>query len=149
MISTSAKLTGFDEYAPANGKNVRLKTDDLFSRQQMIKLGQVGRESIIARVRKGRGVTDAAMPRLKGANVKSKVKGQENVYRMISAYAGWKHRHGLNPWRDLWGAGKGGHMLDNFTVRAGGATADTIKIAFTSAKSGRIGWGGHRPIWKR
>lgn len=99
----------------------------------MQKLGQVGRDSVVARVRKGIGSNDSPMPPLSSKT--SAVKNQGKVVRIRGGYAEAKAKRGLQPFRDLYGTGKqGGHMLDNFTVRPPSKNANgaaSVKIAFT------------------
>ena len=63
-------------------------------RYQMLVLGNYAAELMKDRVYRGKGSDDTRMPALK------------------KSYLGRKRRGGGNPWRDLWGPGIGGHMLD-------------------------------------
>ena len=122
MIQTTIKI-------PDKLKGLGAGSDDLFSRIQMERLAQIGRDSVVARTRKGLGSDDTPMAAL--STKTSAVKSQGKVVRIRSGYAGWKAKKGLNPFRDLWGTGQqGGHMLDNLSVRQ--ATPGSARIAFTS-----------------
>jgi hypothetical protein len=105
---------------------------------QMEKIGNFGLQTVIARAKRGIGSDDAPFPPLKGSNVRqfaARVNGKA-TFRSASGSAQWKSKHGLQPTRDLVGAGTwGGHMLDNPSVRK--ASETEVRIAFTS-RSARV-----------
>jgi len=124
MIQTSIK-------GAAKLRGLGQGSDDLFSRVRMGKLAEFARDTVVARIRTGRGSDDAAMAPL--SRKTSAVRNAGKVVRIRSGYAEAKARRGLQPIRDWWGTGKdGGHMLDNLTVRQ--ATPNSARIAITSKK---------------
>ena len=124
MISTNVKFSG-------GIGGLGLGSDSFFRKIQMQRLGEVGLKSVIDRTKKGIGSDDAQMPPLKLGKV-LQFAGRQNgrVQFKNIGYPGWKAAHGLQPIRDLVGAGVGGHMLDNPSVRQ--ATETSVKMAFTS-----------------
>ena len=105
MISTSVKFSG----NPVAG--LGLGSDAFFRQVQMQRLGEFALKTVVARARKGIGSDDSAMPPLKGANVRvfaGRVNGVA-TFKSVGGYAAWKSKHGLQPIRDLWALGKGGH----------------------------------------
>jgi hypothetical protein len=114
------------------GKKINVGTRDGslgFQTAQMLKLGSFANKTVIARARSGVGSDDTAFPPLSNKTAAYR-DANGKFLRQQSGYADWKAKHGLSPTRDMWGPGKGGHMLDNSTVRY--ADDNSVKIAFTS-----------------
>jgi hypothetical protein len=122
MIQSSIKTTIPRDLLAGFGSG----SEGIFRRVQMQQLGNSAIALIKARVAKGIGSEDSAMPPLKsGRNVAIFGKAK-NI-----GWAAKKQRLGLQPIRDLTGTGKqGGHMLDNISVRAADETS--VKIALTA-----------------
>lgn len=109
---------------PAGGGRVRIylkrkvRFDLLeFDRQQMYKLGVFGVAEVLNRVRNARGPEDGPSKSLKSRY-----------------YAKRKSRFGLQNKRDLWGFGRGGHMLDNLKVRTVGRNSMTSGFSTKNAR---------------
>jgi len=116
------------------GKKIRIARDaEGFRVNQMLEIGSFANKTVKARTRSGVGSDDAPFPPLSTKTSAVRINGK--FVRQRKGYAQWKSAHGLAPIRDMWGIGKGGHMLDNSTVRF--ASDSNVKIAFTS-RTGRI-----------
>lgn len=121
MITTSVKLSG-------SVAGFGVNSASLFRQVQMKKLGDFAIETVKARVRAGIGSDDGQLPLLSAK--KSAVYRDGKFLRQRVAYAEWKAKHGLKPIRDMVGTGqKGGHMLDNLSVRI--ATENLMRASFT------------------
>jgi hypothetical protein len=108
---------------PSSGGRVRvyvkrqLRFDLLdFNRQQMYRLGVFGVAEVLGRVRKAIGPEDGPAKPLK-----------------YKYYAKVKSRFGLSNKRDLWGFGRGGHMLDNLKVRTVGT--NDVRAGFSTKRA--------------
>jgi len=124
-------MISFDIKSPDRIGGLGVGSASLFQKVQMQRLGEFALNTVIERTKKGIGSEDAPMPPLKLGKV-LRFDRRENGRAKLKniGYAGWKAAHGLQPIRDLVGAGVGGHMLDNPSVRL--ATENTVRMAFTS-----------------
>ncbi len=111
---------------------------------QMAELGQVGVDSIKARVSGGIGSNDSAMPPLKAtrrARWSTKQQKWVEYGEAKSYYAERKRRAGLNPIRDLYGLGVGwtGRSLKYGRVRkAASHMLDALRVTSASPQQARI-----------
>jgi hypothetical protein len=117
MISTSIKFAG--GISGISDPRVSVNNDALLTlgQERMQEIGEFALQTVKARVRRGIGSDDTAMPALHSPG-----------------YLRWKSRHGLQPIRDLTGAGKGGHMLDNLTVRSVSGSKVTMALTVRLAR---------------
>jgi hypothetical protein len=106
--------------------------DELFNIRQMERIGNFAVARIMVRAKAGIGSDGQKMPPLKG-KARAIKNAEGKTVRYMTFYANQKKRRGLNPFRDLVGFGKDGHMLDNLTVRQ--VTPNSVKIALTSRKA--------------
>lgn len=133
-----------------NGKPIRLFAPT-FRTYQMAELGTVGVESIRARVSKGIGSNDSAMPPLKTRRRRRWSKSKQAWVEYGNSdfgYAREKRKLGLNPIRDLYGPGVGwtgvgskrrnrkaaSHMLDELRVVSASPTEARIDITKADAR---------------
>lgn len=111
---------------------------------QMAELGQVGVSSIRARVLRGIGSSDTAMPPLKATRRARYSKKQQKWVEYGQArsyYAIRKQRAGLNPIRDLYGMGVGwtGRNMKQGRIRKGAShMIDAMRVTSASPQQARI-----------
>lgn len=104
---------------------------EMFDLRQMEKLGNFAIATIKARLKMSIGADGQKMKPLKKAGAQRGSDGK--VIRFYGYYANQKQKRGLQPFRDLTGFGKDGHMLDNLTVRQ--VSKNSVKMALTSRKA--------------
>ena len=124
-----------------------------WSRAEQIKqLADYGIALQVAQARAGLGSDGQTMPPLKGgghAVFVASVNGRAQFTR--KTYADWKAAHGLQPIRDLYGAGKGGHMLDDIRINylddRQASIAITSRVSRDKARANeqRAPWWGWSP----
>lgn len=111
---------------------------------QMAELGQVGVNSIRARVAQGVGSNDGTMPPLKATRATRWSTKQQKWVEYGAArsyYARRKQRAGLNPIRDLYGLGVGwtGRNVKQGRVRKGAShMLDAMRVTSASPQEARI-----------
>lgn len=128
-------------------------TDSQWTRAEQIKqLADYGIVLQIAQARVGLGANGSPMPPLKGSThavFVASVNGRARFTR--KTYADWKAAHGLQPIRDLYGAGKGGHMLEDIRINylddRRATVAITSKLGRYKARGNekRAAWWGWSP----
>ena len=85
--------------------------------EQIKQLADYGIVLQIAQARAGLGSDGQPMPPLKNGSRAAFVARENGRARFTrKTYGDWKAAHGLQPIRDLYGAGKGGHMLDDIRI---------------------------------
>src|ERR1017187_1623791 len=97
--------------------------------EQIKQLADYGIVLQIAQARAGLGSDGQPMPPLKSGSravFLASVNGRARFSR--KTYADWKAAHGLQPIRDLYGAAKGGHMLDDIRINYLDDRSATIAI---------------------
>jgi hypothetical protein len=97
--------------------------------EQVKQLADYGIVLQVAQARAGIASDGQAMPPLKGGSravFVAAVNGRARFTR--KTYGDWKAAHGLQPIRDLYGAGKGGHMLDDIRINYLDDRQSTIAI---------------------
>lgn len=102
--------------------------------EQIKQLAEYGIALQVGQARAGIGSDGQAMPGLKGGSQSvfvARIGGRATFAR--KTYADWKAAHGLQPIRDLYGEGLGGHMLDD--IRINYLDDRKATIAITSTKS--------------
>jgi hypothetical protein len=120
--------------------------------EQIKQLADYGIVLQIAQARAGLGANGSPMPPLKGSThavFVASVNGRARFTR--KTYADWKAAHGLQPIRDLYGAGKGGHMLEDIRINylddKRATVAITSKLGRDKARGNekRAAWWGWSP----
>lgn len=115
--------------------------------EQIKQLADYGIALQVAQARAGLGSDGQQMPPLKGGSravFVASVNGKARFTR--KTYADWKAAHGLQPARNLYGAGKDGHMLDD--IRINYLDDQRASIAITSRSSrGKASGNEQRSPW--
>jgi hypothetical protein len=100
------------------GGRVRTRVDTNWIKASQIRqVAEYGIALQVAQARSGVGSSGQQMPPLKGGDHSvfvARVSGKATFTR--KSYSDWKAAHGLQPVRDLYGPGKGGHMLDDIRI---------------------------------
>ncbi len=115
---------------------------------QVKQLADYGVVLQIEQARAGIGSDGQPMPPLKGgghAVFVAAVNGRARFAR--KTYAEWKSAHGLQPVRDLYGPGKGGHMLDDIRINYLDDRGATIAITSQSSRDKARGNERIAPWW--
>jgi hypothetical protein len=116
--------------------------------EQLKQLADYGIALQIAQARGGLGSDGQRMPALKGGSraiFVASVNGRAQFTR--KTYADWKAAHGLQGVRDLYGPGKGGHMLDDIRINYLDDRQASIAITSKTSRDKARGNEKRAPWW--
>ena len=116
--------------------------------EQIKQLADYGIVLQIAQARAGLGSDGQQMPPLKGGSRAVFVARENGRARFArKTYGDWKAAHGLQPIRDLYGAGKGGHMHDDIRINYLDDRQSSIAITSRVSRDKARGNEAKAPWW--
>lgn len=117
--------------------------------EQIKQLADYGIALQVAQARAGLGSDGQQMAPLKTGSGRAVFVASVNGKRQFArkTYADWKSAHGLQPVRDLYGPGKGGHMLDDIRVNYLDDQQATVAITTRTSRDKARGNERRSPWW--